>query len=98
MDLASDPDSPQANLVLRECGSLIVWESGCRGGVASPKACSLSAESHPYGMYGMYGMVCMVSMHKSIKGEFTPDLDDGLGPLQYSLFRLFSLFSLYNYR
>ena len=47
--------------------------------------------------YGMYGMVCMygmVSMHKSIEGEFTPKLDDGPGPLQYSLFRLFSLFSL----
>ena len=49
-------------------------------------------------MYGMYGMVCMVSMHKSIKGEFRLNLDDSTGPLQYSLFRLFSLFSLYNYR
>ena len=48
-----------------------------------------------YGKYGKYGMV---SKHNGIKWEFKTKLDDGQGPLQYSLFRLFSLFSLYNYR
>ena len=41
--------------------------------------------------YGKYGM------HKSIKGEFKTNLDDGPGPLQSSLSSQFSLFSLYNY-
>ena len=31
MGLGDALDSPQENLVLRECGSLIVWESGSRG-------------------------------------------------------------------
>ena len=33
-----------------------------------------------YGMYGMYVWYGMVSMHKSLKGEFTPNLDDEPGP------------------
>ena len=47
-----------------------------------------------YGKYGKYGMVSMYGKHNGIKGRFKPKLDDGQGPLQYSLFRLFSLFSL----
>ena len=42
--------------------------------------------------YGKYGK------HNGITWGFKPKLDDEPGPLQYSLFRLFSLFSLYNYR
>ena len=43
-----------------------------------------------------YGMV-WYGKHNGIEEAFKPNLDDGQGPRQYSLSRLFSLFSLYNY-
>ena len=52
MDLASDPDTPQENLVLRECGSLIVWSRGVGGELQAPRLAAY--QQNPI------HMVCMV--------------------------------------
>ena len=53
MDLASDPDTPQENLVLRECGSLIVWSRGVGGELQAPRLAAY--QQNPIHMYVWYG-------------------------------------------
>ena len=54
MDLASDPDSPQENLVLRECGSLIVWSRGVGGELQAPRLAAYQQNPIHMVWYGKY--------------------------------------------